>query len=59
MSRFKIYLEYDGTRYSGWQKQPNARTIQGMLLKVAEEIFGKTKIDNPEKCPDNEDNNQH
>ncbi len=45
MSRFKIYLEYDGTRYSGWQKQNNAKTIQGTLIKAAEEIFPKLKLD--------------
>ena len=45
MSRFKIYLEYDGTRYSGWQKQNNAKTIQGTLIKAAEEIFVKQKFD--------------
>lgn len=39
MARFKIYLEYEGTRYSGWQAQKNARTIQGSLLNVADEIF--------------------
>ncbi len=38
--RFKLYLEYEGTRYSGWQKQPNARTIQGELIKACEKIFG-------------------
>ena len=31
MSRFKLTLEYAGTRYSGWQKQTNARTVQGEL----------------------------
>jgi tRNA pseudouridine38-40 synthase len=31
MSRFKLTLEYEGTRYSGWQIQKNARTIQGEL----------------------------
>jgi tRNA pseudouridine38-40 synthase len=29
--RFKLRLEYAGTRYSGWQVQKNARTIQGTL----------------------------
>jgi tRNA pseudouridine38-40 synthase len=29
--RFKLTLEYAGTRYSGWQKQANARTVQGEL----------------------------
>lgn len=44
-SRFKLYLEYEGTRYSGWQKQPNARTIQGELIKASEKIFGEDFID--------------
>ena len=44
-SRFKIYLEYEGTRYSGWQKQENAKTIQGTIVKAAREIFGDDFID--------------
>lgn len=44
-SRFKLFLEYEGTRYSGWQKQPNARTIQGELIKACEKIFGEDFID--------------
>lgn len=39
MPRFKIVLEYDGTRYSGWQLQKNARSVQGELLEVAKEVF--------------------
>ncbi|MEK6201556.1 MAG: tRNA pseudouridine(38-40) synthase TruA [Desulfobulbaceae bacterium] len=38
--RFKLTLEFDGSRYSGWQKQDDARTIQGTLLKAATELFG-------------------
>ncbi len=45
MSRFKLYIEYDGTRYSGWQKQQNAKTIQGTLLRIAGEIFNSVKCD--------------
>ncbi|MHB1688469.1 MAG: tRNA pseudouridine(38-40) synthase TruA [Ignavibacteriaceae bacterium] len=45
MSRFKLYLEYDGTRYSGWQKQNNAKTIQGSIINALSEIFGKEKFD--------------
>jgi len=44
--KLKIYLEYDGTRYSGWQKQPNqadTKTIQGTLIKVIKNIFAETK----------------
>jgi tRNA pseudouridine38-40 synthase len=36
MPTWKLVLEYEGTRYSGWQKQPHARTVQGELLKAAE-----------------------
>jgi len=43
--RFKMFIEYEGTRYSGWQKQQNARTIQGTLIKAAEEIFNTKDID--------------
>lgn len=48
MPRFKLFIEYDGTRYSGWQKQPgqnSTRTIQGALLKAAGEVFKKEKSD--------------
>jgi tRNA pseudouridine38-40 synthase len=45
MSRFKIYIEYEGTRYSGWQKQNNVKTIQGILIKAAQEIFNDSKLD--------------
>ena len=38
--RFKLALEFAGGRYSGWQKQDDARTIQGSLLKAAAELFG-------------------
>jgi len=39
---WKLTLEYDGTRYSGWQSQKNTdRTIQGMLLRAACELFGE------------------
>jgi tRNA pseudouridine38-40 synthase len=41
MTTFKVLLEYDGTRYSGWQDQKNARTIMGELKKAAREVFGE------------------
>jgi tRNA pseudouridine38-40 synthase len=35
-----LIVEYDGSRYSGWQDQKNARTVAGELRQAAEEIFG-------------------
>jgi tRNA pseudouridine38-40 synthase len=40
MITFKVLLEYDGTRYSGWQAQKNARTVMGEVQKAAREVFG-------------------
>jgi len=53
MARFRLDLEYVGTRYSGWQIQKNARTVQGALheavLKVAKrtdfESYGAGRTD--------------
>src|SRR5690349_20565002 len=36
--RFKLTIEYAGTRYSGWQIQKNARTIQGELDRAIREV---------------------
>jgi tRNA pseudouridine38-40 synthase len=36
---FKLLLEYDGSRYSGWQEQKNARTVMGELRKAAVSVF--------------------
>jgi tRNA pseudouridine38-40 synthase len=41
MPTWKLTLEYDGTRYSGWQEQSNARTISGELRKAAEALFDR------------------
>lgn len=41
---WKLILEYDGSRYSGWQDQSNARTIQGQIRAAAED-FLQTKVD--------------
>ena len=39
MTTFKVLLEYDGSRYSGWQDQKNARTVMGELRQAAREVF--------------------
>lgn len=33
-TNYKMLIEYDGSRYSGWQRQPDKETIQGKLEKV-------------------------
>jgi tRNA pseudouridine38-40 synthase len=40
MTTFKLLIEYDGTRYSGWQEQKNARTVMGELRAAAREVLG-------------------
>jgi tRNA pseudouridine38-40 synthase len=43
--RFKVTLEYAGTRYSGWQKQKNARTVQGELERAVTEVTGQRQFE--------------
>jgi tRNA pseudouridine38-40 synthase len=35
--RFKLLIEYNGSRYSGWQIQKNARTVQGEIDRAIRE----------------------
>jgi tRNA pseudouridine38-40 synthase len=35
-----VTLEYAGTRYSGWQKQKNARTVQGEIERAIVDATG-------------------
>jgi len=44
MPRYKLLIEYEGTRYSGWQKQPNANTIEEEIENALCRILG-TSID--------------
>jgi len=41
LKNFKLTLEYDGSRYHGWQRQKNGRTIQGEIEKVLMTMTGK------------------
>lgn len=41
METWKLTLEYEGTRYSGWQEQRNATTVQGALRAAAEQVLGE------------------
>ena len=41
MKNYKIILQYDGSRYKGWQMQKNTdMTIQGKLEAVLERMAG-------------------
>lgn len=39
MRRIKLTVAYDGTKYSGWQAQNNAVTIEGILNKVLSRLL--------------------
>jgi tRNA pseudouridine38-40 synthase len=41
MPKWKLVIEYEGTRYRGWQEQVNARTVQGELRNAAEGFIGR------------------
>lgn len=41
MKNYKLIIEYDGTRYYGWQRQPNQNTIQGKLESVLSVLCGR------------------
>jgi tRNA pseudouridine38-40 synthase len=45
MPRFKLTIEYNGTRYSGWQIQTNARTVQGELVKAVRDVTGRDRFE--------------
>lgn len=44
MNKYKITLEYDGTNYSGWQVQKNAKSIQATLIAAAQK-FLETEVE--------------
>jgi tRNA pseudouridine38-40 synthase len=43
--RYKLTLEYAGTRYSGWQIQKNARTVQGELVRAIREAVRSPRVE--------------
>lgn len=44
MRNIRLLIEYDGTKFNGWQKQPNKLNIQGEIERAIEELTGE-KID--------------
>jgi tRNA pseudouridine38-40 synthase len=45
MPRFKLLIEYAGTKYSGWQIQKNARTVQGEIDRAIREATGRKEFE--------------
>lgn len=52
MQKYKLVIEYDGTKYFGWQRQEDVPTIQGTIeqvlskfLKCKIEIYGASRTD--------------
>ncbi len=39
MPRYKISIEFNGTRYSGWQKQPNSNTVEEEIESALSQIL--------------------
>ncbi len=44
MKRFLVELSYNGTRYSGWQIQPTAMTIQEVIQKALTKLYNEPII---------------
>lgn len=42
MKRVMLVVSYEGTEYHGWQVQPNAITIEGVLNRTLSELTGET-----------------
>jgi tRNA pseudouridine38-40 synthase len=45
MPRYRLTLEYAGSRYSGWQIQQNARTVQGELQAALIRATGRRRCE--------------
>jgi tRNA pseudouridine38-40 synthase len=45
MPRFKLVIEYNGSRYSGWQIQKNARTVAGEIEQAIAEATRRREFE--------------
>jgi len=46
MKNIMVQIAYDGTNYSGWQSQPNGKTIQEEIMKALKKLTGDEIIIN-------------
>ncbi|HOJ36701.1 MAG TPA: tRNA pseudouridine(38-40) synthase TruA [Ignavibacteriales bacterium] len=45
MKKYKLTIEYEGTRYSGWQLQKNSKSVQGAIASAVENIIKTSKFE--------------
>jgi tRNA pseudouridine38-40 synthase len=45
MPTYRLLIEYEGTKFAGWQVQASGRTVQGILLEALREATGERQID--------------
>jgi tRNA pseudouridine38-40 synthase len=45
MPKFKLVIEYAGTRYSGWQIQKNARTVAGEIDRAIRDVTRRSEFE--------------
>ncbi len=46
MRNIKLTIEYDGTEYVGWQRQPSGRTVQAEIERALESMTGERTVVN-------------
>ena len=41
MNTYRLDIQYDGRRFSGWASQPGKRTVQGELEEALGKVLGE------------------
>jgi tRNA pseudouridine38-40 synthase len=45
MPTYRLLVEYEGTKFAGWQAQASGRTVQGVLLETLRALTGERGLD--------------